>query len=73
MIKYKAEYGSSNHNYQTRYYSTREQAQDALMKRAGRFRYLGEVVGDGRWEDKRYCDAAPRNGGLVTIQEKEVA
>lgn len=73
MIKYKAEYGSSNRNYKTRYYPTREQAQDALMKRVGRFHYLGKVNGDGRWKDKSYCDAAPRNGGLVAIQEKEVA
>ena len=72
MIKYKAEYGSSNKNYKTNYYSTKEEAQDALMKKIGGFHYLGKIGGDGQWDDESYCSSAPRNGGLVVLVEKEV-
>ena len=73
MKKYKAEYGSSNQDYKTNYYSTKEEAQDALMKKCGNFHYLGKVAGDSQWDDESYCSSAPRNGGLVVIVEKEEA
>ena len=83
-MKYKAEYGSSNQDYKTNYYPTKEEAQDALMKKCGNFHYLGKVAGDSQRDDERpsrsdawsrfgYCSSAPRNGGLVVIVEKEEA
>lgn len=54
----------------TRYYATREQAQDALMVRSGPFTHLGKVAGDV--SEDGVCTAAPRNGGQVSIITREV-
>ena len=67
MKKYRAEYGNM---YRTRYYATRAEAQDALMRRCGHFHYLGSVAGDGFSPNESYCSSAPRNGGLVVIIER---
>ena len=64
MSKYKARYQSSNVNHHTNYYPTKEEAQDALMKKCGNFHYLGKVNGDGK------DSPAPRNGGAVSIEAK---
>ena len=71
-MKYKATYRNSSEAYpiQTNWYSTAEEAQDKLMKRIGGFHYLGTVNGDGIWDGDDRCYAAPRNGGLVGIDEK---
>lgn len=69
-MKYKATYQSSNVNHHTNYYPTKEEAQDALMKKCGNFHYLGKVNGDGKWDDEDYCSSAPRNGGAVSIDER---
>ena len=71
MSKYKAIFQSSNQDFKTNYYPTKEEAQDALMKRCGNFHYLGAGGGDGKWDNESYCSSAPRNGGTVSIEEKE--
>lgn len=55
---------------ETRYYHLREQAQYKLGRRIGYFPYLGRVSGDV-FEDG-VCDGAPRCGGWVSIEEREV-
>ena len=69
-MKYKATYQNSNETYQTHWYNTPEEAQDKLMNRIGGFHYLGAIGGDGIWNGDDRCYAAPRNGGLVGIDEK---
>ena len=66
--KYKARYQSSNAVYRTNYYPTKEEAQDALMKKCGNFHYLGQVAGDA--EEDGECNYAPRNNGSVSIEER---
>ena len=57
-------------HFMTRYYDTPEEAQDHLMKAIGHFNYLGRVAGDAFSNDTMRCEAAPRNGGLVTLEWK---
>jgi hypothetical protein len=71
-MRYRAEFRRNGSIVKTRFYSDREEAQDALMKRIGHFHYLGRVCGDGVWTDgPGYCTDAPRNGGLVSIEQRE--
>ncbi len=70
-MKYRAQFQRNGDTIQTHFYPTRKQAQDQLAKRIGSFRYLGTVSGDGQATDKRYCDYAPRNGGAVSIDERD--
>jgi hypothetical protein len=70
-MKYRAQFSHQGNITQTRFYETREDAQDALAKRIGHFHYLGWVSGDTTLESYGYCPSAPRNGGLVSIEERE--
>jgi len=65
----KAEFRFKGNIIRTRWYDTKEEAQDALAKRIGHFHYLGRVAGDTH-EVGRGCESAPRNGGLVSIETK---
>lgn len=71
-MKYRASFQRQGDFIQTRFYPDRESAQDALAKRIGFFHYLGMVSGDG-FEKSGKCEAAPRNGGLVSLEEKLTA
>ena len=57
-------------HFMTRYYDTPEEAQDQLMKAIGQFKYLGQVAGDAFSNDTMRCEAASRNGGVVTLEWK---
>jgi hypothetical protein len=72
MEKYRAEYRRQGDIIRTRFYPDREQAQDALAKRIGHFHYLGRVSGDGFESSSGKCENAPRNGGLVSIESREI-
>ena len=67
-MRYKASYQSSSAIYHTNYYPTKEEAQDALMKKCGNFHYLGQVAGDT--EEDGECNYASRNNGSVSIDEE---
>jgi hypothetical protein len=69
-MKYRASFRRQGDVIQTRFYPDRESAQDALAKRIGHFHYLGQVCGDG-FEQSGKCEAAPRNGGLVSLEERD--
>lgn len=74
MKQYKAIYKDGAHTEhsqtETRYYHLREQAQYKLGRRIGYFPYLGRVSGDV--SEDGVCDGAPRCGGWVSIEEREV-
>jgi len=63
IMKFRAEYRRHGSVIKTRFYDDRKTAQDQLAKRIGYFHHLGRVCGDA-------SNAAPRNGGLVTIEER---
>lgn len=65
-MKIRATYRNQGNIIRTRYYATAEEAQEHLRDRIGSFRSLGRVSGDVFENGK--CEAAPRNGGLVTIE-----
>lgn len=69
-MKTRAEFRRKGEIIRTRFYQTREEAQEALSKRIGHFHYLGRVCGDAHMPG-RGCESAPRNGGLVSIEERE--
>lgn len=71
-MKYRASFQKQGDHIQTRFYPDRESAQDALAKRIGSFHYLGRVSGDG-FEQSGKCETAPRNGGLVSLEERLTA
>ncbi len=63
-------------SYHTKHYSTKEEAQDELMKMCGDFGYLGTVTLDEEenlyppWKflgDK--CQSGDRNGGTVSVHK----
>ena len=68
-MKFQAIYYNGGRLVRTGYYSTREAAQDALMKLVGRFDYLTQVAVDLE-EPAEPCWTAPRNGGLVSVRAK---
>lgn len=68
-MKTRAEYRRSGEIIRTRFYETKEQAQDALAKRIGHFHYLGAVCGDAHVPGHCCTDAA-RNGGLVSLESR---
>jgi hypothetical protein len=68
-MKYRAEFRKQGTVIRTRFYDTRDEAQEALARRIGWFHYLGKVAGDSSWPGKA-CESAPRNGGLVSIEER---
>jgi hypothetical protein len=74
MKQYKATYNSGISNgvrYTTRYYNSAGQAQFQLQERIGHFHLLGRVVGDAFDEDGK-CTAGARQGGTVSVDEREV-
>jgi hypothetical protein len=66
-MRIRAEYRRQGTIIRTRFYSSSEDAQDALAKRIGHFHYLGRVCGDAH-EAGFSCESAPRNGGLVSLE-----
>jgi hypothetical protein len=70
-MKYRAHFSKKGNMIHTRFHETKEDAQDALAKRIGHFHHLGKVSGDTTLESYGYCPSAPRNGGLVSIEERE--
>ena len=68
---FRAQYNRQGTVIRTKFYPSREAAQDALAKRVGYFHHLGRVSGDAFETDGRGCIAAPRNGGLVSIESKD--
>ena len=74
MKQYKATYLvqsiSGQLKFSTRYYPTTEQAQDTLGKRIGGFPHLGAANGDTF--ERGVCEVAARNGGTVSVDEREV-
>jgi hypothetical protein len=69
--RFKATFTRGDVRFSTRWYPTTIEAQEALWGRAGWFNYLGGVAGDVF--EGGLCTTAPRNGGLVSILEREVA
>ena len=65
----RAEYRRNGEVIRTRFYPTKEEAQDALARRIGWFHHLGRVAGDGFVKGR--CLNAPRNGGLVSIEFRQ--
>ena len=66
---YRAEYRRNGKIIRTRFYASREQAQNHLQSHIGWFQPLGAVAGDTF--EYGVCDNAPRNGGLVSIETRE--
>jgi hypothetical protein len=72
-MQYRANY--TNHaadvHRSTRWYDSRQAAQDALMKNrdVGHFAYLGHVAGDVF--EHGWCTNGPRNGGLVDLDVRD--
>lgn len=68
--EYRAEYRRNGKVTRTRFYSTAREAQSHLQSHIGWFHPLGEVAGDTFCGG--VCENAPRNGGLVSIETREV-
>lgn len=70
MKQYKATYISGRFKYTTRYYNSSTRAQMQLRDRIGGFKLLGTVAGDVFENGK--CAVGPRQGGTVSVDEREV-